>query len=118
LAPDTKPVGLATFCQTPVGMPSTVTRGYPDILFQGFPNNNYDTQNVQMAEHLQRALLHATGMEDRGVNRARFIGVLRGQHRPSVLIEAGFLSNPHEAKRIEDPNFRQKLAEAVATALK
>jgi len=118
LAPDSKPVGLATFCLTPMGMPSTVTRGYPDILFQGFPNNNYDTQNVQMAEHLQRALLHATGMEDRGVNRARFIGVLRGQHRPSVLIEAGFLSNPHEAKRIEDPNFRQKLAEAVATALK
>jgi N-acetylmuramoyl-L-alanine amidase len=118
MAPDTKPVGLATFCLTPMGMPSTVTRGYPDILFQGFPNNNYDTQNVQMAEHLQRALLHATGMEDRGVNRARFIGVLRGQRRPSVLIEAGFLSNPHEAKRIEDPNFRQKLAEAIAAALK
>jgi N-acetylmuramoyl-L-alanine amidase len=117
-APDPKPVGLATFCLSPVGMPSTITRGYPDILFQNFPNNSFDAQNVQVAEHLQRSLLHATGLEDRGVNRARFIGVLRGQHRPSVLIEAGFLSNPHEAKRIESPEFRQKLAEAVAAALK
>jgi len=118
LAPDQKPVGLATFCLTPAGLPSTVTRGYPDVLYQSFPNNNYDTQNVLLAEHLQRALVHATGMEDRGVNRARFIGVLRGQRRPAALIEAGFLSNPREAKRIEDPDFRQKLAEAVASALK
>ena len=117
-APDPKPAGLATFCLTPMGMPSTVTRGYPDILFQGYPNNSFDIQNVQLAERLQRSLLHATGMEDRGVNRARFIGVLRGQRRPSVLIEAGFMSNPHEVRRIESPDFRQKLAEAVAAALK
>jgi N-acetylmuramoyl-L-alanine amidase len=118
LAPDPKPVGLATFCLTPMGMPSTVTRGFPDLLFQSYPNNNFDTENEQIAERVQRALLHATNMEDRGINRARFIGVLRGQHRPAILIEAGFLSNPHEAKRIEDPEFRQKLAEALAEALK
>ena len=118
VAPDQKPVGLATFCLTPVGLPSNVTRGFPDILNQGFLNNNFDAQNVRLAEQLQRSLLRATSMEDRGVNRARFIGVLRGQRRPAVLIEAGFLSNPHEAKRIENPDFRQKLAEAIAAALK
>ena len=118
LAPDQKPVGLETFCLTPMGMPSTLKRDYPDILLQNFPNNSFDTQNLQLAERLHRALLHATGLEDRGVSHARFIGVLRGQHRPSVLVEAGFLSNPREAKRIEEPEFRQKLAKAVATALK
>lgn len=118
LAPDQRPEGLATFCLTPVGMPSTVTRGYPDYWVQSFPNNYFDQQNVQLAEQLHRSLLHATGMEDRGVNRARFIGVLRGQRRPAVLIEAGFLSNPREAQRIESAEFRQKLAEAVAAALK
>lgn len=116
-APDTKPSGLTTFCLTPVGIPSTLTRDYPDVLFQNYPNNSCDNQNVQLAELLQRALLRGTGMEDRGVARARFIGVLRGQHRPAVLIEAGFLSNPREARRIADPEFRQTLAEAVATAL-
>ncbi|HAO79152.1 MAG TPA: hypothetical protein DCQ92_09285 [Verrucomicrobia subdivision 3 bacterium] len=117
-APDQKPVGLETFCLTPMGLPSTLTRGYPDMLFQNFPNNNFDAQNLQLAAQLQRALLHATGLEDRGVSHARFIGVLRGQHRPAALIEAGFLSNPREAKRIEDPEFRQKLAAAVVEALK
>jgi N-acetylmuramoyl-L-alanine amidase len=48
----------------------------------------------------------------------RFIGVLHKQQCPAVLIEGGYLSNPHEAKRIENPEFRQKLAEAVASALK
>jgi N-acetylmuramoyl-L-alanine amidase len=118
LAPDPKPVGLETFCLTPTGMPSTLTRGYPDLLVQNFPNNNFDAQNLQLAEQLQRTLLQATALEDRGVSRARFIGVLRGQRRPAVLIEAGFLSNPREAGRIEDPGFRQRLAEAVAEALK
>ena len=118
LAPDQKPAGLGTLCLTPTGMPSTITRDYPDVLNQNFPNNSYDTQNLQLAEHLHRTLLHATGLEDRGISHARFIGVLRGQHRPSVLIEAGFLSNPREAKRIEDPEFRQKLAEGVADALR
>jgi len=119
VAPDQRPAGLATFCLTPVGLPSSVTRGeYPDSPLQGYPNNSFDAQNVLLAEQLQRSLLRATGLEDRGVNRARFIGVLRAQHRPSVLIEAGFLSNPREAKRIENPDFRQRLALAVAAALR
>jgi N-acetylmuramoyl-L-alanine amidase len=120
VAPDQKPSGLAIFCLTPTGMPSSVARDYPDFWSQNFPNNNYDEQNLQLSVRLQRAILQAPGMgmEDRGVNRARFMGVLRGQRRPSVLIEAGFLSNPHEARRIEDPAFRQKLAEAISAALK
>jgi N-acetylmuramoyl-L-alanine amidase len=57
-------------------------------------------------------------MEDRGVCHSRFDTVLRGQNRPAILIEGGFMSNPHEARLIENPEFRQKLAEALATALK
>jgi N-acetylmuramoyl-L-alanine amidase len=43
---------------------------------------------------------------------------LRGEKRPAILIEGGYLSNPHEAERIENPDFRQALAEGIATALK
>ncbi len=67
---------------------------------------------------IQTELLQATGLEDRGVQRARFMEVLRGQKRPAILIEAGYLSNPAEAEKIETAAFRQKLAEAVADALK
>jgi N-acetylmuramoyl-L-alanine amidase len=115
---DKRPSGLETFCLTPAGMPSTLTRGYPDGWSQFFPNNVCDTQNLQAAICLHTAILRATGLEDRGVSRARFIGVLHRQHCPAVLIEAGYLSNPHEAKLIENPEFRQKLAQAVADALR
>jgi N-acetylmuramoyl-L-alanine amidase len=43
--------------------------------------------------------------------------VLRGQERPAILVEGGYLSNPNEARLIADPAYRQKLAEAVARAL-
>jgi N-acetylmuramoyl-L-alanine amidase len=99
-------------------MPSTLTRGYEDNWLENLPNNAFDAQNLQLAVKLHSALLRATGIEDRGVRRARFIGVLRGQKRPAILIEAGYLSNPREARLIEDPAYRQKLAETVATALK
>jgi N-acetylmuramoyl-L-alanine amidase len=43
--------------------------------------------------------------------------VLRGQQRPAILIEGGYLSNPHEARLIAEPAYRQSLAGAVARAL-
>jgi N-acetylmuramoyl-L-alanine amidase len=117
-APDEQPHGLATFCLTPTGMPSSLTRGYADPWTEQLPNNNFDAQNLQLAMQIQTELLRATGLEDRGVQRARFMEVLRGQKRPAILIEAGYLSNPAEAEKIETAAFRQKLAEAVAAALK
>jgi len=117
-APDKKQAGLETYCLTPTGMPSTLTRNYADLWSDNYPNNDFDAGNLQLALRLHAALLRATGEEDRGVRRARFMGVLHGQHRPAVLIEGGYLSNPREAERIESAAFRQKLAEAVANALR
>jgi N-acetylmuramoyl-L-alanine amidase len=117
-APDTKQAGLETYCLTPTGMPSTLTRGFADPWSENLPNNNFDAQNLQLAVRLHGALLRATGIEDRGIRRARFIGVLRGQKRGAILIEAGYLSNPAEAKLIESADYRQKLAEAFAAAFK
>jgi len=117
-APDKKQNGLETYCLTPTGMPSTITRDFADPWTENLPNNFFDADNIRFAVRLHKAILNATGEEDRGVRRARFIGVLRGQKRPALLIEGGYLSNPAEAAKIENPAFRQKLAEAIASALK
>ena len=117
-APSHRESGLETYCLTPVGLPSTLTRGNPDFLFQSFPNNDSDEANIQLAMRLHTAVLRASGEEDRGVRRARFMGVLHGQRRPAVLIEGGFLSNPSEAQHIENADFRQKIAEAIANVLR
>jgi N-acetylmuramoyl-L-alanine amidase len=115
--PQTEQAGLETFCMTPVGMPSTLTRNYEDDVSRVFPNNAHDQDNLRFAVRLHRALLQVGGMPDRSVRRARFMGVLRGQQRPAVLLEAGYLSNPEEARRIATPEYRQLLAEAVAAGL-
>jgi N-acetylmuramoyl-L-alanine amidase len=110
--------GIEILCLTPTGMPSDLTRNYSDIWSENLPGNNFDAQNLQLAVRMQVALLRATGLEDRGVWHARFETVLRGQNRPSILIEGGYLSNPEEAKLIESAEYQEKLAEAVVSALK
>jgi N-acetylmuramoyl-L-alanine amidase len=117
-APDEKPVGLETYCITPTGMPSTLTRNFSDVWSEQLPNNNFDAQNLRLAVKMHATILRAVGMEDRGVRRSRFDTVLRDQNRPAILVEGGYLSNPAEAKLIESADYRQKLAEAVANALK
>ena len=115
---DKKTGGLETYCITPTGMPSTLTRGFSDPWAEQLPNNAFDAQNLQLAVRILDAVLRAMCIEDRGVRHSRFETVLRGQNRPAILIEGGYLSNPAEAKKIESPEYRQKLAEAVAEALK
>jgi N-acetylmuramoyl-L-alanine amidase len=109
--------GLETYCLTPTGMPSSLTRGYTDDARLVFPNNAFDTDNLRYAVRLHRSLLQVNGQRDRGVRHARFLDVLQGHNCPAVLVEAGFLSNPDEARKVADPEYRQKLAEAVAKAL-
>lgn len=115
--PMNEPSGVETYCLTPCGMPSSYNRDFDDNPDQTFPNNAYDCENLQFALWLHQACIHATAARDRSVHRARFLGVLRSQTRPAILIEGGFLSNPTEARRISDPAYRQTLSIALAQAL-
>jgi len=117
VAPDAGPAGVETFCVTPCGLPSHLTRGFPDLVGTPLPNNAHDSVNLQLAVRLHRGMLTATSAVDRGVRWARFMDVLSPQRRPAVLLEGGFLSNPREARLIADPEYRQRLALAVAQAL-
>lgn len=116
-ADDNEQAGIETYCVTPTGMPSTLKRDFEDDASLVFPNNRFDFENFQYAMRVHHSLLKISGARDHGVRRARFMTVLRGQNRPAILVEGGYLSNLREARRIEEPSYRQKLAEAVAAAL-
>ena len=87
-----------------------MTRSFSDDPGLAFPNNAFDAQNLQFALQVHRALLQVNGRLDRGVRRARYLSVLRGQNRPAILVEGGYLSNPLEARRIANPDYRQRSA--------
>jgi N-acetylmuramoyl-L-alanine amidase len=54
--------------------------------------------------------------EDRGVRTANF-RVLKRNHFPAILVECGFVTNRAEAKKIRDPGYRERLADAIADGL-
>lgn len=74
------------------------------------------------AELLQRAAnaslgLKYDGVRDHGVRRAGFY-VLAGAQMPSVLFESSFISNYEEARRLNQGDYRQRLADAIVNAVR
>jgi N-acetylmuramoyl-L-alanine amidase len=116
--PQTQPSGIETYCLTPMGMPSTLLRGFADDERALFPNNTVDAGNLAWAYQIHTALLQQTGANDAGIKRARFMGVLRNHNRPAILVEGGFLSNQRDAASLSLPAYRDQLALAIAAALK
>jgi len=108
--------GLETFYHTPVGLPSNLKLNYSDKLQIQYPANQYDNKSYKLAWSVQRHVLIETGASDRGVKKARFMGVLRNQNCPAILIETGFLSNPQENQLLAHETYRQKLAVGIAKA--
>ncbi len=79
--------------------------------------NRNDPWNALLGYHMHEAVLDKLGSADRGFKRARF-AVLRLVNSPGVLVEAGYLSNSDEARRIATPAYRQSIAEALAEGVR
>jgi N-acetylmuramoyl-L-alanine amidase len=79
-----------------------------------------------LACHLVRELAHqqrrpansirSASLRNRGVKQALF-HVLLGADMPSVLLEAGFLSNPKDRAFVLSPGGRQRMGESIAHAI-
>ncbi|NPA32229.1 MAG: N-acetylmuramoyl-L-alanine amidase [Aquificae bacterium] len=67
-----------------------------------------------LARELKRNLRREVHFK--GIRRAGFV-VLKTPGTPSVLIEAGFITNPREARRLRDPRFQKKLAYSIYKAI-
>jgi N-acetylmuramoyl-L-alanine amidase len=77
-------------------------------------------ESGRLAKTLQSTLvseLHAAHpVRDLGVKQAPFM-VLLGSDVPSVLVEAGFLSNRDESRRLNDRAYQQRIAEGIYAGL-
>ncbi|MBK8067803.1 MAG: N-acetylmuramoyl-L-alanine amidase [Rhodanobacteraceae bacterium] len=69
------------------------------------------------AEHVLASLTRMGKAHKRQVERANFV-VLRSPDVPSLLVETGFISNPEEEKKLNDPRHRARLAEAVMLGIR
>ena len=98
---------------------------FVSIHFNGAPN--YDASGIEtyyyrgrdsalLADRILRNVIASTGSPGRWV-RPRPLYVLRHSRFPAVLCELGFLTCRAEAQRIAASSYRQRLAEAVASAI-
>ncbi len=69
-----------------------------------------------LAETARRALRGALSTPDRGARQADHV-VTRKSAVPAILVEAGFLSNPDEERRLTSPDYQKRIAQALADAI-
>jgi N-acetylmuramoyl-L-alanine amidase len=108
--------GTETYVLTPRFQHSTSSaKAAPEDKAE-FPGNRHDAWSAVLGYHMHRQLLAKLKTEDRGLKRARY-AVLKFADCPGVLVEAGYLSNAGEARKIADATYRGDIAEALASAV-
>ncbi|MEZ4599316.1 MAG: N-acetylmuramoyl-L-alanine amidase [Syntrophotaleaceae bacterium] len=86
------------------------------ILFDLMANSKIN-ESSRLAAAIQKKLVgnlgrHFSRISDHGVKQGPFY-VLLGATMPSVLVEAAFISNHDEEKRLKDKDFQEKAAHAI-----
>jgi len=108
--------GFETYALAPQFMLTTGNESGDDMTKVAFPGNRFDFANLLLGEQVHRAMLAGLKTPDRGLKRAR-LAVLRMLDCPGVLAECAFLSSDEEARRVATPEFRQQIAESLATGV-
>ena len=112
-AANPSPKGVQTYCLTPAGETPTNGGHAPS---QASPGNRFERRSILLAYQIQKSMIHSLDAPDLGVRRAGFM-VLRKAEMPGVLVEAGFMSNPEEAKKIYDSKYRHEMAQAIVDGI-
>ncbi len=106
--------GVEIYCLPPAGAPSA--SGNSGDARRDYLGNRNNVRNMLLAFLVQKSIVRSLTVEDRGVRHARY-AVLKNATMPAILIEGGFMSDPAEAKRIENPIHRRKLAQAIVDGI-
>jgi N-acetylmuramoyl-L-alanine amidase len=82
-------------------------------LRRGWTSDVYGT-SARAGRLLQKELVGATGARNLGVVERSDLTGFNWANVPVVLVETGFMTNPHEAGRLRSTAYQQKLAGALA----
>src|SRR5689334_3990169 len=70
-----------------------------------------------IAQQVLAALKNVGKAHKHEVERANFV-VLRSPDVPSMLVETGFITNPDEERKLDDPAYRRRLADAIVSGVR
>ncbi len=110
--------GTETYVLTPRGQRSSPQAERDSSMARtAYPGNKHDHWNTLLGYHVHRQMVQALRLPDRGLKRFRY-SVLRSADCPAVLVEAAFLSNDAEGRKVATPAYRQKIAASIAAGVK
>lgn len=110
--------GTETFVLTPrLQRSSPQAERDKSMITTQYPGNKYDHWNALLGYQIHRQLVQHLKLEDRGLKRFRY-RVLCTVDCPAVLVEAAFLSNDAEGRKVASPAYRQQIATAIAAGVK
>lgn len=69
--------------------------------------------SLEIGQSLLRGFNQFAHLHSRKVEQAAFV-VLKSPDIPSLLVETGFISDPHEESRLRDSKYQQKIASCLA----
>lgn len=87
-----------------------------ELILWDLAQSHHMAESQRFANLIQGELNRTLQLRDRGVKQAPF-RVLRGATMPAVLVELGFISNPDEEKKLQDPAYRGQLVDALTLAV-
>jgi N-acetylmuramoyl-L-alanine amidase len=104
---------------------ATSTKNISDLqkILYDLMQNAKINESSRLAAYVQSALIRHLKdnrygrIKSKGVKQAPFY-VLLGAQMPSILVEASFISNPQECKRLTDPKFQDRLAAGVVRGIR
>lgn len=82
-----------------------------------------DPSSRALANCVQQAVAAVTGLPSRGARSdsslyQHGLAVLRESQMPAILIEVAYIDNPVDRRKLIDPNFQEKVAEAICRGLR
>ncbi len=83
---------------------------------RGLETYFYRPDSQGLATRVQRNVLSETGQSNHGVIR-RVLRLTHNPHEPSILVEAGYLTNNTDYALATSADYRQKVAEGIADGI-
>jgi N-acetylmuramoyl-L-alanine amidase len=72
--------------------------------------------SLEIGDDILQKLSHIAYLHSSSIEQAAFV-VLKSPDIPSLLIETGFISDPHEEKKLRDARYQQKIATCLASGI-
>ena len=78
--------------------------------------NSYNKESQDLADIMDHKITALCGSRSIGVRQAGFY-VLYGASMPNILIETGFMTNPHDRNNLRSSAYRKTLAKAISIGI-